>query len=626
MRHTFRAAALVLALPAAAAAQTADPAAIADAEEGAVTLPDIIVSANRTPTAAAATGSTVSVITDRQIVEDGRPFALDILGTQPGVTVQQSGPPGTLTGFSVRGAPQQYVRVMVDGIEVSDPTVPQVGAPMSGMLLDDVSRIEVLKGSQSAVYGGQAIAGVIDITTPRPTENGLQTTYTLEGGSFDSFRGALSLAGRDDRGDFALSVAHLQTNGFSAAEEADGNTEADGYDTTRLSASGTLYATDLLSIFGSAFTQHESGDFDGTDPLTFNPADADSTYDTTTWGARTGFALTSPGGALENRAAISWYDVARDTREDAGPSSFDGDRLRLEYLGTWTQSAGLSVQFGGDWTREDTTTTTPYGDSSGDNEVAGIFAQAIWAPVDPLTLTFALRNDDHSEFGNYPTGRVSAAWEATPGTTLRGSVGTGFRAPSNYELFVPTYGNPDLEPETSVSADLGIEQSFGDGRGQAVATLFLLDIDNLIGFTTAYEQIPGTAKSRGVELSGSWALTEALTLTGAYTYTDARDANGDRRLRVPMHDLAVGIDGQATERVTVGLGLEYAAGLPDEPFTQSSAWRSDYTLVNARVAYAVTEAAEIYLRAENLLDEQYQTVKGFSTADQSFYFGVRGTF
>jgi len=609
------------AFPAVAVAQEAIPTGVEE-----TVLPDIIVSANRTPTPAESTGSAVSVITEQDIVDDGRPFVLDILATKPGVSVSQAGPAGTTSGFAIRGAPQQYVRVTVDGIEISDPTSTQVQASLSGFLLDDVSRIEILKGSQSALYGGQAVAGVVDITSPRATEDGLQSTYLLEGGTYGTARAAYSLAGRNDRGEFALTVAHLKTDGFSAADEADGNTEPDGYDGTRVSASGTFRATDTLSIFGSAFTQHESGDFDGDDPVTFALTDRDNTYDATTWGARAGIDLTT--GGLESRAAISWYDIDRATdEEDLGRSTFQGDRLKLEYLGDYTLSDALLLQFGADWSRETAKTTSPYGDARGDADDFGVFGQAIWQPTAALTLTAALRDDNHSEFGNYPTGRLSAAWSAAPATTIRASVGTGFRAPSLYELFSPDFGNPDLDPETSVSADLGIEQGFAGGRGQASATLFLLDIDDLIDFVdTRYEQAPGTSKSRGIELAGSYDVTDAVSLTGTYTYTDARYANGNRRVRVPLHDLNLGVQATPTARLTAGVEVEYAAGLPDEPFAASVAWRSDYTLVNARLAYAVTEAAQLYLRAENLFDEEYQTVEGYATSGSAVYFGVRGTF
>jgi vitamin B12 transporter len=596
-----------------------------------IVLPDIIVSANRTPTAAEATGSTVSVVTAAELEADGRPFVLDALADLPGVTVDQSGPPGTFSGFAVRGAPARYVRVLVDGIEVSDPTGTQVAASLSNLLVDDVSRIEVLKGSQSALYGGQAVGGVIDITSPRAEVDGLANYVLLEGGSFDSFRGSYTATGRNERGEFAMTIARLQTDGFSSAEEADGNPEPDGYETTRVSATGTLYLTDRLSLFGSAFQQAESGGFDGFDPATFAPADAPNTYDTDSWGLRAGLDLAALGGRLTNRVAVSYYSIDRDSREQSGLFTYSGDRTRAEYLGHYRQSDALSWQLGADWTREESKTSSPFAGASPteSNDDTGIFGQALWQPSDPLTLTFALRYDEHSEFGGFPTGRVSAAYAVAADTVLRGSAGTGFRAPSNFELFDPTYGNPDLDPETSQSADLGIEQGFAGGRGTVTATLFWLQIDDLIDFdlvTSGYIQTDGTADSRGLELSAAYDLTPRLTLGGAYTYTDARDAFGDARLRIPRHDLFVQLAGDITERASFDIGVRYAADLPDEPFASSAAFEPSYTVVNARVAYAVTEDAELYLRAENLTDAQYQTVEGYATADQSFYFGLTGRF
>ncbi len=611
-----------LAVPAGAGAQVLAPETIV--------LPDIVVSANRTPTAEAATGSTVSVLTGQALEEDGRPFLQDQIVDLPGVTAQQSGPAGTVSGFAVRGAPQQYVRVQVDGIEVSDPTAPQVASSLANLLIDDVSNVEVLKGSQSALYGGQAVAGVIDITSPRAARDGLESRYLLEGGSYGTARGSYTLTGRNDRGDFAVTASKLRTDGFSAAEEADGNHEADGYDVTRLSATGTYYATDRLSVFGAAFYQTESGDFDGNDPVTFAPVDADNTYDTDSWGLRAGVDLTAMDGRLENRFALSYYRIDRNSEDESGPSTFDGNRVKAEYLGQYRQSEALSYQFGADWTREESATTSPFGPPTGDEDsaIAGIFGQVLWSPVDPLTLTAALRQDDHSEFGGFTTGRVSAAYALPSDTVLRASAGTGFRAPSNYELFDPTYGNPNLDPETSASADFGVEQRFAGDRATLSATAFWLKIDDLIDYdfaTNGYVQTDGSSESQGVELAAAYDVTDALTLTGSYTYTDARDPDGNQRLRVPRNSLAVRFDGGVTDRVSMGLGARHVSGLPDEP-VESAAFHSSYTVIDARVAYAVSAAAEIYLRAENLFDAEYQTVEGYSTAGQSFYFGVSGRF
>lgn len=615
-----------------AAAQTVAPT---------VVLPDIVVSANRAPTAAEATGATVTVLTGAGLDADGRPFVLDQLTTVPGVTIARNGPAGTVSGFTLRGAPQQYVRVLVDGIEISDPTGPQVTPYLQGLLIDDVSRIEVLKGSQSALYGAQAVAGVIDITSPRPTEPGLENRFTLEGGSFSTFRGAYTLSGLGDRGDFALTVARLQSDGFSAAEELDGNPEADSYETTRVSGSGSLFVSEALTLFGAAFYQDESGDFDGaTATTTF---DLPNRFDTESWGARAGGTLTSLEGRLESTVAFAYYRADRHNKDfQFGESDFDtkGYRSRAEYLGRYTVSDQLALQLGADYTRETTETrfaSELFNNDSGTNSTwdAGLFGQADWSPTEALTLNAAVRQDQHSEFGGHTTGRLTAAYALPSDTVLRASLGTGFTPPSNVQLFDPAIGDPDLDPETSRSADIGVAQGFGDGRGQASATLFWLEIDDLIDFVPndvppgfgRYQQTDGTARSSGLELAASWALTGRLTLSGGYTYTDARDAADDRRDRVPRHALTVALAGTVVERINLGIDLQYVGDYVDTSGPQDTAgFAADYTLVNALVGYQITEAAELYLRAENLTDTDYQTARGYSAADQAFYFGIRGVF
>lgn len=607
----------VAALPAAAQSLMLDP---------------IVLSANRAPSQPALTGSSVDVLDGTAMEADGRPFVLQQLRDLPGVTVNQSGPPGSISGFAVRGAPSQYVRVEVDGIEISDPSGTQVTPSLSGLLTDDASRVEVLKGSQSALYGGQAVGGVVSITSPRPTEPGLQNSFVLEGGSFSTFRGSYTLTGLNDKGEFALSANRFQTDGFSAAEEADGNTEKDDNQTTRLSGSGRLHLTPQADVFAAGFWQRQDGNFDnGAGP----GQDADNPYETTQWGLRGGADFTTDAG-LMNTLALSYYDTDRDLTQFGTASSYKGRRTKAEYQGAWTHSAAVGFQFGADWSREESESTW---DASESTWIAGAWLQGNWTPSERFVFNAAFRADDHSEFGYFPTARATFAWLAAPRTTIRGSLANGFRAPSNYELF-SVYGNPDLEPETSVSADLGVAQSFGGGKGEASATVFWLEIEDLIQFETLsadpfgrYVQTDGKTKSRGLELAAAWAFSDLFALRGGYTYTDAEQPDGQPVNRIPRHDLSLTATG-AYKRVSYDLGADFVWDYTDDSAVnwmtgeviESKGWASDYVVVNARVAYAVTDAAEVYVRAENLFDEQYQTARGYGTSDRAFYAGVAARF
>jgi vitamin B12 transporter len=567
------------------------------------------------------------VITGEDIAAQSRPFALDYLTQVPGLAVNQNGPAGTVSGFTLRGLPQQYVRVLVDGIEISDPTAPQVTPSLSNLLAGDIARMEVLKGSQSALYGGQAVAGVIDIRTAVPDAPGVESRVAVEGGSRASWRGAYTLAARGERGDAALTLQGLTTDGFSAAEALDGNTEDDGYETTRASFSTGYYLSDTATLRASGFTQAESGDFDAGPGV---GGDAPNTFDADSWGLRLGLEAQALGA--EHGVAVSRFAIDRTQVSTFGAFRTEGTRDRVEYLGQRGFGAGLVAQLGADYTREETETRFD-GSPNGtlDSWIGGVYAQTIWTPSEPVTVSTALRYDHHSDFGGQPTARVTAAYRTGPGTLLRAALGTGFRPPSTFELSDGFSGNPDLEPEQSVSADVGLEQVFLQGRARASATLFWIEVDDLIEYdfaTQRYVQSDGTARSRGLELAGSWAATEAVTLTAGYAYVDAENPDGSPRDRVPTHDLTLGVAAAVTARLTLEGTVQVADGQSDatEVPEGSRDLIGSYALVNVRAAYAVTETAEVYLRAANLFDEQYQTARGYGTSDRAVFAGLSARF
>jgi vitamin B12 transporter len=256
-------------------------------------------------------------------------------------------------------------------------------------------------------------------------------------------------------------------------------------------------------------------------------------------------------------------------------------------------------------------------------------------PIAGLVLTAGGRIDEHSAFGNFNTYRLTGAY-LVPGTEtkFRASKGTGFRAPSLDELygsysFAPDYGNPNLLPEESESWDVGIEQGFLNGRFKFGATYFKIDTLNLITFngSTCFvpgglclENAPGVTHRNGVELSAAAQISSGITMTAGYTYTGTETADGARLVRVPRHALAVGLDLKPMDKVEVNVIVRYVADTLDGfPVGELD----DYWLVNAKVAYEFSPGWRAYVRAENLLDEKYQTVAGYGTPGLSVYGGLQ---
>lgn len=590
----------------------------------------VIYSANRTPTDAAKVGSSVEVITEKELEARAQTYVKDYLETLPGVSFSQAGGPGGTSTISLRGTTGGYVKVLVDGIDVSDPSNTVTSAHFEHLLVGDIARIEVLKGSQSGLYGGDAVGGVITIETKAARKLGFSQSGGAEYGAYNTWRGAYT-AGylAADGSNISLSVQGVTTDGFSAAAAG---REDDGYKNLTFSGRGEYYLSPSAKIFFAARSMRARFDFDGTISVPpFSPADADHHGRVTQHAGRVGTEFKLLDGALTNTLAVQGMRIERDIFAGIDSGWFEGDRIKGEYKGVLRFNEVLSLLAGADWEETGAKTNNTAGRNTAD--VSGVYAQLMLEPIAGLVLTAAGRIDEHSAFGNFNTHRFTGAY-LIPGTEtkFRGSYGTGFRAPSLDELygsysFKPDYGNPNLLPEESESWDAGIEQGFLNGRFKLGATYFEIDTLNLITFNSdtcfnpgglCLENASGVTHRSGVELSAAAQISSGITMTAGYTYTDTEKADGTRLLRVPRHALAVGFDLKPMDKVEANVIVKYVADTLD-----GNPALEDYWLVNAKVAYEFSPGLKAYVRAENLLDEKYQTVSGYGTPGLSVYGGIQ---
>ena len=568
------------------------------------------------------TGASVEVVTEEELQQAPDVTVAEYLSRLPGVTVSANGPLGTTTSLRVRGLDGKYIKVLIDGIDVTDPGAPQTLFNWGNLTTAGLSRIELLKGSSSSIYGSRAIAGVVNITTERPTEPGTTVNGSIEGGSFNTFLGTLGVATQGARGGGAFTLNRVESDGYSA-RDGDLNTEDDGYSATQFSFSGDFDATDTLRLGLSGYYLDAEGDFDEFAGDGSPPFDEVTTTQSRGLRAFAEFEL----GALTNTISASYFSNDRVSSSNGVDSPFDGERRRIDYLAEGIASDQLRYSFGADWEEERFDNSV----ESGTTDTTGVFGELLYAPTADLDLAASLRYDDHSSFGGNLSGRLAAAYRVTDQTILRAVAATGFRAPSLFELNSTLYGNANLQPEESLSFELGAEHQFGEGSF-IKATGFYTEIDNLIQlvtltsfpnpFTGEYQQVPGTSVSQGVELSGLWAIGQTLSLIGAYTYTDAKNATGAPLLRVPKHDVVLGLEAGFADRWATSLTVNYLADRPDE----GDVAMSDYTVVNASVTYDISDRAEAYVRVVNLFDEQYQTAANFSASDRAVYVGLRARF
>ncbi len=588
-----------------------------------------IYSANRTPTDAAKVGSSVEVLTEKDLEKQSRTYLKDYLEQLPGVSFTQNGPPGSTSSISLRGANGSYVKVLVDGMDLSDPSATTTQTAFQHLLVGDVSRIELLKGSQSTLYGGDAVAGVITIETKQATKPGFSMRGGAEGGQYNTFSGAATAGyAATDGSNISFTVQGVDTDGFSAAAVG---TEDDGYDNITFSGRGDYYLSPSAKIFFAARSMDATNHYDGFAPPTYTLGDTLDYGDTVQHAGRVGTEFSLFGGAFQNTFALQGMKIQRDNF--SGPIStgfFDGDRVKGEYKGVVTFNDRLTLLAGADWEETGAETANTNGRNSAD--VTGTYAQLMMEPIDGLVLTGGGRIDDHSTFGQFDTYRLTAAY-LIPGTEtkLRASRSTGFRAPSLDELFgsysfAPDYGNPNLQPEESKSWDVGIEQGFMDGRIKLGATYFELDTDNLIVYNFAcgipgalcLTNVAGITQRNGVELSAAAVITDRVSVRTGYTYVDTELASGGRLPRVPKHDFVMSVDVQPMDKVELNVTGKYVADVMESNGTDLD----NYFLLSAKAAYEFTPGWKAYVRGENLLDEDYQTTLGYGTAGLSVYGGL----
>ena len=617
-------------------------AARADGTQAGESVPaseNVVVSATLTPTDLSKVGASVSVLTAADIRQQQTVFATDILQTVPGVVVTQEGPRGTTSSVQMRGAPGYDTYVLIDGVEVADPSGPQTAFDFSQLTVEGVDRIEVLRGSQSVLYGGDAVGGVVDIMTRRGA-GGFDGLLYAEGGSFDTYLvGGHAAGGLDgDRFGYNATLQYFGDNGFSAADSnLPGNSEKDGYH--NLSTNGRLdYA--LNDAVDVKFVWRYAGGRDNTDACGGPYCDESNYGDRfTQYSTRLSSDFRLWNGFFTGEAGAAFSHDGRTNFDNGGSDYFyRGDREKYDFKGVLNFDPDNILVFGAESKRDFSRTDADAKTQSIRNN--GFYAEYQATPIEPLTVTLGTRLDDNQRFGDYATWRATAAYalDAT-GTGFKASYATGFRAPSLFELYGaccgdPDLGNPALQPEKSRSWDIGVTQKLLSDRLTAGVTYFRLDTYNAIEYggdfgTPApnYFNVPGTTQSQGVETDVRWTPVEALALTLAYTHDDVHDATGTRLTERPRDVLNLNANyAFLDDRANLNLNLRYTSDTLSDDFSTyptSLVNLGSYAVADLAGSYRLFDRTTLYGRLENIADQKYETEFGYGTAGRSFFLGIR---
>ncbi|MDP8995329.1 MAG: TonB-dependent receptor, partial [Pseudomonadota bacterium] len=565
------------------------------------------------------------------------PHAADLLRLLPGVSISVSGPRGTQTQLRLRGAEANHILLFVDGIRLNDPAAGNE-ARFELLGTDLLSRIELVPGPQSALWGPEALGGVVSVETADPfaREGGAALG---EYGSLDSVRASAQGAARS--GNFGLSAggSWLAAGGIDSFGATGG--ERDGFEMLSLGlraawrpAGGTELGITGLYLAGTS-------EYDGFDPVTFRRADTRDETDNRIaavrgWGSleRGGWTLSADASLLDSANRNRLGEAALN--RTAGRRATAGAQLSRE-SGGHRLTAAVAHE------REDFRARDQlfFGatDQDRSRSLTGLIAEWSAGWSEALTTNLAVRHDSFSAFDDAATVRAAVLVRPSDEWTLLAAYGEGIAQPTFYDLFGffpgSFRGNPELRPERSRGWEAGA--TWRRARALLRATAFtsalkseIVDVFDPATFLSSTRNVEGASRRRGIEVSGQYRLGEAAQVHASYTFLDADERREPadaaiREPRRPRHSASLAAFGSAG-RLSWSGTLAYVGARRDtdfDLFPPRPVRLGDYVLGSIRLGWRLTDSIEAYGRAENALGADYQDVVGYHTPARTVHAGLR---
>lgn len=634
-------------------ALAATPLLLVAQQRGSVQLPAEVVTATRLPGATSSPTATATVLSGDALRAEGVTHLADALQRAPGLSIARVSSFGSQVALFMRGGQSNYVRVLIDGVPVNEPGgVLDLGR----ITLDDVERIEIVRGPASVLYGSEAVAGVIQLFTRR----GGATSQRAEigGGSFGARRASLGADGTLAGASWSLQGDHHASEGILEYNNAYRN---DGLAASVAFTPGAKNDLRITSRYNASSYQYPTGSSGA-----LEDRNAERTEHRALLGVDAGRRWSARHETRAQLSANTLHPRTSDGADDASDTlGFFGYFARgtvtrrladLRHTVRYGRAQYLSLggEFSRDVERATSVSLSEYGDFPDAFEAAretkAFYAQAL-GDAGAFSYTLGARIDDNSAFGTFRTVRAGAAWRFAPAARLRASAGNAFKAPSFFENFATgfTVGNAALRPERTRSAELGVEAVVGKGMLLRI-TGFTQRFRDLIQYTGA-PPVPGEpnyyniaeANAGGVELEATVAHVAGFRVSGSYTWTDTRvvDAGfdtgeganfvaGGRLIRRPEHSASLQLARTVTKLGTFSAVATRTGAREDRDFggfPATPVTLAPFTTVDLSAELALPKglmpSARLQLRAENVADVRYQRIVGFGAPGRTLYAGLK---
>ena len=575
-----------------------------------LTLEPIVISASKTEQSLKDVTANVDVITAEELEEKHITSVIDALKTLSNIPIAQNGGVGSQSSFFLRGFSSENAVVLVDGIRYNDPTTPKGQAQLEQLMVNDIERIEILKGAQSGVWGANAVAGVINIITKKATEK-LRIGATAEYGSYATTKLGANISQKIGDLLYYIGANQIKTNGFSSSTPKGKNPEdyeADSYvnETVNAKLSYDVTSSDTLSAqfnFIDAKTQYDA----------YNQpnSEANEIHQINRLGSIGYVHRLNSEDSIQATYGISDFDK----KDPLGyTKEFSGTHKEGTLQGSYHYAPNSLFVIGGNTLHSKDTVSAKELDSK------GIFLTNT-NHFNNLILSESIRHDLYDTFEDKTTGKIGAKYNLADDVSLSTNYGTAYRVPSLFELYAGYYGNANLQPETTKSFDIT-----GTYKHLSI-TYYNNLVDNLIGSnpsTYVYEQVTGKSRLKGYELAYKNTIISDLILDLGYNHLSAKNQNNQELQRRAKNTFRSALDYYGINKVHLGLNAHYIGTRYDDLAQTKQTGR--YTLWGAVVNYDATESISFYLKGDNLSDKLYQEVDGYGTAGRSFYVGLNARF
>jgi len=607
-------------------------------------IPIIVIAPGKSVQSYSAVGSAVSVVNSEDLENTGEFFLGNALDNNvTGMNYFRSGGHGTITGIQLRGLPKRYSTVYIDGVKMSDPSSSDNSFYISNIMNSAIDKVEILRGSQSSLYGSSAVGGTINIFTKRGGE-GQNKKFEISNGSNGTHNMLLSFDGANNNHDYYIGLNKFITSGISAMNDDPDNNDSDKYNNTGLIANYGYKINENLKFesglrFSDSFLNYDEVDDAGRSDLNNSTDDTELSYN---------LKLLHQKDKFKNTIIYNKTDIERATKTyTLASKNYYGYRDAINYLGEYNFNLDTKLVYGLDneFDKAEYKKDWPTDYLTTDESIHSQYFDFQFRPLEKLYSTIGMRRDDHTTAGDYTTMRTTLSYKLNNFTKIRSSFGTGVRYATLYDYFYGTVlsSKEELRPEKSNSFDIGYETTFQKINTDFNISAFNITYDDPIeGWESlAWTQKNADAKieSKGIELAALWKPSKNLNIGVNYNYndtydgadcddpdTDATTCIDSAMVRVPRHAVTSSINYNLSKNLRNSFLIKYSGETRDYGNTNNGfadVILDDYLTINYSASYKLYGNYELFFVANNIFDQNYEQAYQYSSMGRNFNFGIK---